>query len=429
MVDLSVEADSTYFRVWLTTDWHLNNTNDYYVGDPTAYDVVTDFIDDSENDWGFEWDIAIVIGDVTNNGLVAQYGEVLSSISDSVVTHNRADFYITAGNHDVFSGEPGGTYFDTYIDNEGDDTGSSGVYTSSQQFTPGNISNYEADFTLEIGNTVFICFSPLFSGSGYADYGQYSDWWYPLVNTMDSNKNILCCTHHPVENSGLTTVGDYLTGPYDTWMSQNSGRIDAWFNGHAHYADGRVLYNTMWGTFFLNACGVDDADSTSAAKSIVLEFEVGSTTVHCYDYFHGDHGTSFPHSSEQWDGDDSNRGNLTFILNNTFSFSGGGDSGYDAPVINHMGYPGSGGLGNMSVMVDDFWVNFTWNGTHSGVPAPSSYWIKFYNDSSGTDEVFDISFYHVNYVEGNYVNLTYVDASNLGARTDKYYINIEALYG
>ena len=104
----------------------------------------------------------------------------------------------------------------------------------------------------------------------------------------------------------------------------------------------------------------------------------------------------------------------------------GGGSDEDPPVINHMGYSGSGELGNESVMVGSFWINFTWNGGDSGSPVPDTYDIVFYNDPGCTDIYYNISgVNHDSYDHGDYVNYTVTIVS---ARVAEFYVRIKAYY-
>ncbi|RLE45744.1 hypothetical protein DRJ25_05205, partial [Candidatus Woesearchaeota archaeon] len=312
------EVAGKKFRIWITTDWHTNISNPNYEGNPVAYDVIEDAIEDSENDWSFDWNISLVLGDVADSGTESQYISAKNVMFNTLTEHNREDIYFIAGNHDYNGGSSARQYFQQYIDPTGEHPSTSGVNNSKRPFQVENVTNYGCDYTIKVGNVLIIMMSPNWDGSDSHEYNY--TWWRSIVENTSNDTNIIVCTHHPVENSGITSSnGEYVDGQFDDWMSSHPGRITAWICGHEHYDynNGETYVNTKWNTTFINACSMNDGATTkTAAKSIVLEFTEGSQTVNVYDYFHGYHGSDFPLSTEQWHGNDQNRGNFTFTLNN-----------------------------------------------------------------------------------------------------------------
>jgi len=69
----NAETQDDTFKIWILTDTHMGS---YSYGYTDKY-VFEDAIKNSENDWEFDWDVAFVLGDLTDKGSVTQYGELV----------------------------------------------------------------------------------------------------------------------------------------------------------------------------------------------------------------------------------------------------------------------------------------------------------------------------------------------------------------
>ncbi len=306
------ESDATTnnkFVVWLVTDTHIGSTSYGY----TDKYVFQDAIQDSENDWNFDWDIAFVLGDLTDNGYETEYQNFSDAFS-VLTMHNRSDFYCMSGNHDAKNDD--GSLFRKYVDPTGENTEYSGVNNSQRKFSIENVSATKDSYTVTVGNILFIVMSPNWNNNDYYNFS----WWYNIVENAPADLNIICLSHHWVEGCGIgggPVSGMENSAQFASWMENNSGRISAWLNGHEHwdYDAGETYISTAWGTTFIDACSMDDGGTAqTASKSIVLIFEEGNTTVKVGDYYHGLSTFNYLDGVEQWDTTDPCRGNTTFEL-------------------------------------------------------------------------------------------------------------------
>jgi len=103
-------------------------------------------------------------------------------------------------------------------------------------------------------------------------------------------------------------------------------------------------------------------------------------------------------------------------------YNPGASISYDAPVIQGMGYTGSGVLGDVNVTVGSWWINWSYdtNGT------PTSHRVDIASDTGFGSIVWNYNVSHAGVVEGDYCNMT---ISNLTASTAKRYAHVRVFYG
>ena len=94
--DNVVGSSGDPFYIWIPTDLHFGSINTKYQGSPNATIVFNDMIYDAEHNFGFQFDMAFIPGDITQNGYEAQYQDFVTCFS-SLDYHNRADFYCCGG--------------------------------------------------------------------------------------------------------------------------------------------------------------------------------------------------------------------------------------------------------------------------------------------------------------------------------------------
>lgn len=311
------ESTGDTFRVWLFTDPHIGE-------DSYGYDnkyVLEDALQDSENDWDFNWDIAFILGDLTRGGKIGEYQKFIDAFT-TLTNHDRESFYMIPGNHDINGGIQN---YRRYIDMLGKNTEYSGVDNEKRPYYIENISDDMDGYTIRVGNTIFIAMAPSWGNKEYYDYS----WWENIVNSVPDNINIICLSHHYVDGSGIQAIdvckGMENSNSFANWMNNHRGRIDGWFCGHIHweYDDSRKIFvSSRWNTLFMCASALDDGETLyTASKSIVLTFTEGSSTVQVDDYYHGLSTFNYHDGEEQWDNEDPTRGRQSFNLNNPFSLS------------------------------------------------------------------------------------------------------------
>jgi len=432
-----VKASDNKFYVWVVTDVHMNRTSTRggnYSG-TTNYDIYTKMLSDSENNWGFDWDIQLILGDLADSADISQYQQFQEAIK-VLTKHNREDIYILGGNHDGANEDPdASTHWKEYVDNSGANIDTSGVDNSLRPYTVDNSSNNDASFTITVGNTEFIMWGKTIASSTKNEYD--TGWLGNRLNNIDSDNNILLFGHHPI--SGTPTAYNNYTGTWlsstramdstdstyvKNWMSANSGRIDAYFHGHVHCHESPDEDTTNWGQFngtgygdclFMNAGACMEAGySTCASKSIVLEFTQGSKTVNVYDYYHGISDVDFRLYSQeaQWDGNNIWRGNHTFELNYAFD---------SVDTRSFEGFVSINNQDNNTVTGEQI-TRFNWTKNDSTL----YYRLQIANDSSFTDiwfnETINATTFPTNYSEkGDYIEFILPDEYRVNWNKNYYF--------
>ena len=96
---------------------------------------------------------------------------------------------------------------------------------------------------------------------------------------------------------------------------------------------------------------------------------------------------------------------------------------YNDPVIESMGYSGSSALNNSSVMLGDFWVNWSYDTNAT----PSYHWLNVSNSSGFGSTYLDFNETHANVSAGTgYCNIT---ISTVSSSTTKRYVRVRSFYG
>lgn len=419
-----VDANPTHFYVWVLDDPHINTTFDDRFTNISMWNVTRDAINHSENNWGFTWDIAIVLGDICDcegSNDTREYENASLLFNTIPSTHSREDFYMLPGNHDSLGGL---NMYEKYIDSAGDNEAYSGVTNSNRQYPVENMTTRgdESSYTFTVGNTIFVMHGQNTTGVSAPDYDY--GWWSDIVDNVTEDINIICCSHHAVQGTGLSC--SYYCGDnegHDEWLNSHTGRVDAWFSAHEHWWTGAVLNSTTYGTRFIASCSLKSKElEDTASHSIILDFTVGSTTVNVYDYFHGPYSSfNYLGNVSQWDGSSTLRGNQSFTLDNAFSLDESPPSVYDPPNITSMGYSGCYDHGNQSVMVGTLYVNFSYD--TSGTP--SYFWLNISNDTGFSNLVKNVNI--TSGWTGGYCNESI--STGVAASTDKYYVHVRGFYG
>jgi len=252
MISPSVQAEQTNktFRVWVLTDTHAGGSS-YGINNT---EVLKDALRDSENDWGFDWDIALILGDLTENSTETEYKDFINTFK-VLTRHRREDFFIIPGNHDT---DAAIDIYKQYIDPLGRNGYYSGMDNAYRAFYLENVSDDLNGYTIRVGNTLFVLMSPTWSNNNYYKYS----WWDSIVSNTPSDMNILCFSHHYLFDSGIFSLAYRPirnSGLFSSWLQDHPGRIDAWLSGHIHWdynLPDTTYVSSNWGTTFIDAASL-----------------------------------------------------------------------------------------------------------------------------------------------------------------------------
>ena len=303
----------------------------------------------SESDAGFDWDVAVNLGDhsgtqgepddAEGREVVRQYG--------ALTEHRREQIYDIAGNHDRSDvGHPEGWWTDKWVDPTGAHPEHSGVDASKRPYAiEGNWERY----SFRVGNVLFLMMSdrneptnhlPREEGGGNPS-GVVSqdtfDWWKQQVEA-NADSIIISCHHYMLKDTTVAS-GEYegcwkdaeghVHAPYhgyksrgtpqgasylywvggvpdaqafENYLAQHPGAVDLWMGGHTHThpddtTGGKSHIETKWGTHFANVCaltrrhinpGLRDRFGSGVPMSRVLTFTPGSNELRMRCYMHTD---------------------------------------------------------------------------------------------------------------------------------------------
>lgn len=308
---------------------------------------LADALRQSESSGGFEWDLAVNLGDLSG----AQ-GEPTDEEGQEVVRqysvlkrHRREQIYDIGGNHDRSDvGKPEGWWVDKWIDPTGSHTDCSGVDASRRPYpVHGNWERYQ----FRVGNLVFLMMSdrnepsshlPREVGGGNPS-GVVSqetfDWWkqqvqanadaivisahhYMLKNTTVASGDWEGCwkdeqgkrhtPYHGYKERGTPIGASYLyfvggkrdSGAFEQYLAANPGASALWLGGHTHAHPDDTTGNkshieTRWGTHFVNISALTRHHAGKLPISRRFTFTPGSDQVQVRCYLHTDE-----HAPQGW---------------------------------------------------------------------------------------------------------------------------------
>jgi len=198
-------ARQRQLRVWATSDPHVGNDSRQEEG-RRPRESLAEAIRQSESSLGFDWDLALCLGDFSGHqGLPPEEeGRQVVHQFAALSRHKREQFYCIAGNHDA---SPGGQWFRRWIDPLGENTIESGV---DPQRRPYPVSGRWERYSFRVGNLVFAMMSDrndyappvgrIRDGQGLggrpagAVTVETFDWWQNLV--AENADSIVISTHH-----------------------------------------------------------------------------------------------------------------------------------------------------------------------------------------------------------------------------------------
>jgi hypothetical protein len=331
------EAPRT-FRVWVFSDAHVDTDK------KNGRESLATALRQSEGNAGFDWDIALDLGDVSGAQGTPKdpEGEEIVRQFRVLEKHRREQVYDLSGNHDR-SGldEPQAWWWRKWLDPTGEHTEFSGVDASKRPF---RIEGTWERYSFRVGNLLFLMMSDINEPSqkvgrgtlggnpGGVVSGETFRWWKRMVE--GNRSSIVITSHHYVLRD--TTVA---SGEWEGMRRDENGAWKSWYHGYypqgtpqgASFlywvdgkADSRAFENVLaatpsgsslwlgahthtnpedtygnkshiekrWGTTFINVSSLTryhGPAENGVPRSWLLTFTEGSDEVKAQCYLHDDH--------------------------------------------------------------------------------------------------------------------------------------------
>ena len=325
------------FRVWVFSDAHVGRDKKYGPRDSLA-----EAISQSESVSGFDWDIALDLGDMSGDvGLPKDpEGEEIVRQFGALKRHRREQIYDLSGNHDR-SGldESQAWWWRKWIDPTGEHTEFSHVDAAKRPFP---IDGTWERYSFRVGNVLFLMMCDINeptqkvgrgtlggNPSGVLS-GETFRWWKRMVEENPSS--IIISAHHYMLKNTTTASGEwegmrrdekggwkdgyhgyyegkgtpqgasYLywvdskqdSGALENFLEASPGRVALWLGGHTHTAPddtygGKSHIERHWGTTFINVAGLTKymgAAENCVPRSWLLTFTDSSDEVTAQCYLH-----------------------------------------------------------------------------------------------------------------------------------------------
>ena len=325
------------FRIWVFSDAHVGR--DKRDG---PRDSLAEAIQQSESASGFDWDVALDLGDLCGDvGLPkdSEGGEIVRQFG-ALKKHRREQIYDLSGNHDR-SGldEPQAWWWRKWIDPTGEHSEFSRVDAGKRPFP---IEGTWERYSFRAGNLLFLMMSDINESTqkigrgtlggnpGGVVSGETFRWWKQMVEQNPSS--IIITAHHYMlknttvasgewegmkrdqkgqwtdgyhgyyEGRGTPQGASYLywvdskqdSGAFENFLGAVPGRVDLWLGAHTHarpddtYGN-KSHFEQRWGTTFLNVAGLTrymGAPENCVPRSWQLTFTEGSNAVSARCYLH-----------------------------------------------------------------------------------------------------------------------------------------------
>jgi hypothetical protein len=297
----------------------------------------------SESSVGFDWDIALDLGDMSGGQTTPKDEEGREIVRQLGVLrhHLREQIYDLSGNHDR-SGldEPQAWWWRQWVDPTGEHTRFSGVHASKRPFP---IEGTWEHYSFRAGNLVFLMMSDINEPSQKVGRGTLGGnpagvvsgetfrWWKKMVD--ENRSSIIVSAHHYVLKNTTVASGDWegmrrnADGAWESWyhgyyeqgtpqgasylywvdskqdshsfedfLAENPSRVALWLGGHTHTNPddthgGKSHMEQRWGTTFINVAGLTryhGPPENGVPRSWLLTFTEGSDEVSARCFLHGD---------------------------------------------------------------------------------------------------------------------------------------------
>jgi hypothetical protein len=324
------------FRLWLFADAHVGTDK------ANGRDSLATALEQSEGASGFDWDIALDLGDVSGAQGTPKDEEGYEIVRQFGVLkkHRREQIYDLSGNHDR-SGldEAQAWWWRKWIDPTGEHAAFSRVDPTKRPFP---INGTWERYSFRVGNLLFLMMSDINEPSqtigrgtlggnpGGVVSGETFRWWQRMV--AKNRGSIIISAHHYVLKDTTVASGEWEGMRRDEngmWKSSYHGyfpqgtpegasylywvnsrrdsrafesalaaapsRVSLWLGAHTHTAPddtygGKSHIERRWGTTFVNVAGLTQYHSKPGAgvpQSWLLTFTDGSDSVTAQCYLHG----------------------------------------------------------------------------------------------------------------------------------------------
>jgi len=324
------------FRVWVFADAHVGTDKKH------SRESLAEAIRQSESAAGFEWDIAVDLGDMSGEQGTPKdpEGEEVVRQFGALKKHRREDIYDLSGNHDR-SGldEQQAWWWRKWIDPTGEHTGFSHVDSAKRPFP---IEGTWERYSFRAGNLLFLMMSDineptqkvgrgtLGGNPGGVVSGETFRWWKRMV--AENSSSVIISAHHYVLKDTTVASGEWegmQRTANGTWQPRYHGyfpegtpqgasflywvdskpdsrafesvlatapsSVDLWLGAHTHTSPddtygGKSHIERRWVTTFLNAAALTryhTAPENSVPRSWLLTFTDWSDEVSAQCYLHG----------------------------------------------------------------------------------------------------------------------------------------------
>jgi len=324
------------FRVWVFADAHVGTDKQF------GRESLATALRQSESPTGFDWDIALDLGDVSGAQGTPKdaEGEEVVRQFNVLERHRREQIYDVSGNHDR-SGldEPQAWWWRKWIDPTGEHTEFSGVDSGKRPYP---IEGTWERYSFRVGNLLFLMMSDineptqkigrgtLGGNPGGAVSGETFRWWKRMVEENPSS--IVITGDHYVLKDTTVASGEWEGMRHDEkggWKSWYHGyypqgtpqgasflywvdsREDShvfedvlaakspvalWLGAHTHTVPddtygGKSHIEKKWGTTFINVAELTQyhgVPENQVPRSWLLTFTEGSDEVKARCYLHSD---------------------------------------------------------------------------------------------------------------------------------------------
>lgn len=318
------------FRLWGISDAHVG-TDLSHGRRSLAESILHSEKGGDEGGPGFEWDIAVNLGDFSGSQTppVDEEGEELVRQYSIASKHRREHFYDLVGNHDA-SGvdEPTQWWFKKWVDPTGENTDFSQVHADRRPF---KVHGTWERYRFEAGNLLFLMMGDRNDGGppvGRGKRGGYPagavtqetfEWWRSMVESH-RDRIIVSCHHHMLKETtvasgpwegvdggyhgrfedGAPLGASYLyfvggvpdAGSFEKYLAEHPGAISMWLGAHTHtHPDdrhgGRSHIETKWGVNFVNVSALARFHARhTMPMSRLFTFVDGSDQVRVQCYLH-----------------------------------------------------------------------------------------------------------------------------------------------
>jgi hypothetical protein len=320
-------------RVWVFSDAHVARDKQH------GLESLARALRQSESAFGFDWDIALDLGDMCGDlGLPkdAEGAEIVRQFG-VLKKHRREQIYDLSGNHDRSGlGEPQAWWWRKWVDPTGEHREFSHVDAARRPFP---VDGTWERYSFRVGNLLFLMMSDineptqkvgrgtLGGNPGGVVSGETFRWWQHMVE--QNQASIIISAHHYVLKNTTVASGEWEglrrdsngkwqsryhgyspqgtpqgasflywvdskqdSGAFESFLRANPGHVDLWLGGHTHTAPddaygGKSHIERCWDTTFINVAGLTrymTYPQDCIPRSWLLTFVQGSNelTAQCY---------------------------------------------------------------------------------------------------------------------------------------------------